>query len=935
MRTLARFEVTAADDSKHLVALQSRPRGLYVRDEGSGSLEKKGQSLVLQDKKKALPLKPGGGSVWVGYVLMPDMSWGRGHYEATVAALAPFTSNDSGRRTLSSANVTSIAYASRLPDFEHFDLLAVHAQSTTEKDHRLSNYDQETGRTEKDLIAYQELLATHGQGFKDGLAFGDVRKVFYHLGYVMHMVQDLVVHQGMSNPEHCLHDWKGPSPDKIRVRYDLACLVARDTFELHFRQALDISHYRDDILASLEEDFSRILSRLSGTTTLRRAAEYAKDPLNKKYLGRPEYCSRWFRWNDERSEMQAARTKANEIIAKALSTKVSTTKASAFMPIEKKPPSTTLSSHKPSSTDFPMYRGKRMSRKLPVVAQDPSVRVGDRILVEEVEVPAESLLPGPRGCRLQVVDYDSSRDVLLAPSKTIQDYEVVAKWSSTELLENASFHGQNLYALVAKTLARFEKALGRRVSWGTNNSHHLYLVPHAFCDANAFYAPEENSLLFGYFKGRTGKPVFTCLSHDIVVHETTHALLDGIRRGYTEPSSADQAAFHEGLADVVALLSVFSMPRIVEMLIDKQAREETRRNKNRKRKQRIFRPGMVHQRFLEPSVLRESMLAGLAEEMGEEISAVRGSALRRSVELEPNAKYYQTDEEFKEPHRRGEILVAAMLNAFIEVWCSRTQEVGVIEDGYKSRRLVVEEGAEAADYLLTMAIRAIDYMPPIHATFPDYLRAMVTADTELRPNEGKYGFRRCLIKSFGDYGIGPSQEELDLNDGLWQGAPSYLDYEQIHFESIQTDPTEVYRFIWENRLALRVSSDAHGEVTSVRPCNRVAPDGFQLRETVAEFVQTLVTTAKELDSYGVICPKGLAPDAEVKLRGGGTLIFDEFGRLKFYVHNSLINPRRQTARVKHLWESGYFGHGLSKKHLFAARNRQRVTGSPKRQEQEW
>src|SRR5215471_6088434 len=58
---------------------------------------------------------------------------------------------------------------------------------------------------------------------------------------------------------------------------------------------------------------------------------------------------------------------------------------------------------------------------------------------------------------------------------------------------------------------------------------------------------------FGYFMGSDGKLVFTCLSHDVVAHETTHALLDGLRKRYMERSTPDQAAFHEGFADVVAV----------------------------------------------------------------------------------------------------------------------------------------------------------------------------------------------------------------------------------------------------------------------------------------------------------------------------------------------------------------------------------------------
>jgi len=52
--------------------------------------------------------------------------------------------------------------------------------------------------------------------------------------------------------------------------------------------------------------------------------------------------------------------------------------------------------------------------------------------------------------------------------------------------------------------------------------------------------------------------VFTCLSHDIIAHEVTHAIIDGIRTYFTEPTNPDVLAFHEAFADLAALFSHFS-----------------------------------------------------------------------------------------------------------------------------------------------------------------------------------------------------------------------------------------------------------------------------------------------------------------------------------------------------------------------------------------
>jgi hypothetical protein len=541
-------------------------------------------------------------------------------------------------------------------------------------------------------------------------------------------------------------------------------------------------------------------------------------------------------------------------------------------------------------------RGTRHSlpntRKLTIIAQDPSVRIGQNILTTQIEIPAEDLLPGPRGYRVSVIDYDTAANALYEPAtfrplREGQYEDPFAGKSDAQLLKDPRFHAQNTYAIVMRTLTRFEFALGRRVPWGSDG-HQLHVAPHAFSEANAYYSREDRGLFFGYFYGASEKPVYTCLSHDIVAHETAHAILDGLRARYMEPSSPDQAAFHEGFSDVVALLSVFSLKEIVAALLDKS----------------LGRSRLISERQLTRDRLKQSVLFGLADEMGSELSAVRGEALRRSVMLEPG-KDYMTSPDFDEEHERGELLVAAILNAFLDIWLERLAKIGSIGRGQKDRSLVVDEGARVADHLLTIAIRAIDYCPPTDITFADYLSALLTIDREVVPDDAKYGYRKAILANFGAFGIGPARQAD--KDGTWKRCDGDFVYSRTRFDSMLRDKEEVFRFIWENQKELQVHKDGYVEVLSVRPSYRIGPDGFILRETVAEYVQILTLYARELPGVLKIKPPaGIGDWRRVRLFGGGALVFDEYGQLKYQIANRLEDVERQTRRLNYLFESGFF-----------------------------
>ncbi|NND74084.1 MAG: hypothetical protein HKN44_03670 [Ilumatobacter sp.] len=533
--------------------------------------------------------------------------------------------------------------------------------------------------------------------------------------------------------------------------------------------------------------------------------------------------------------------------------------------------------------------------EMKIVAQDPSVTVDGRPLMATVRVPIDRLDRGPRGHRLRVIDYDSSSSTFAEPADIDCPDERFPGWgyrdpfsrrklSEADLLRDdpgRRIRCQNVYAIAARTLAEFEIALGRRLPWGFG-THELYLVPHAFAEANAYYSRDDKALFFGYIDSADGR-VYTSLSHDIVAHETAHAILDGLRPDFMKPGLPDQRGFHEAFADIVALLSVFSIKEVVEELIGTA-------DKN----------GRIPTSLVSKEAFESNPLFKLASQLGNLFSDERGNGLRRSVVLEPGSAW-RKDPAFELPHRRGEVLVAAVMRALLDIWLERLTPLARGRDIDRER--AAEEGAKAAKHLLTMSIRAIDYTPPAEFEFEDFIAALLRSDREVAPHD-TYGYRDILATSFAEFGIRPpAYDTLDL-------AIDKPIYPGVNFEALRSMTDEMYRFVWANARLLKVDTDNYLNVNDVRPSIRIGPDGLLVSEAVATYSQVMEATAGEVqalsDAQGrrIALPRGMDLDTPISIRGGGTLIFDQFGNLKYHCSKPLFDWRRQKKRLDHLYTCG-------------------------------
>lgn len=470
-------------------------------------------------------------------------------------------------------------------------------------------------------------------------------------------------------------------------------------------------------------------------------------------------------------------------------------------------------------------------RPLKIFAGDPQFlnQEGNR---ETVAVDFEPLAPGPIGERVAVIDYDGGNRKYY-DAVDLEQSAILMRGGVDHSEADPRFHQQMVYAVAMRTIQHFDRALGRRIQlWRSRSQPRLRLMPHALNGANAYYDPELHAVLFGYFRADPDDPgrnlpsqiIFTCLSHDIIAHEVTHALIHRLRPRFLEATNVDILAFHEGFSDMVALFQHFTHRRGLRARI-REARGD---------------------------LAAPSALADIATQFGEATRA--GGALRSGLR-QPDAKL---SARVIEPHARGGILLAAVFDAFKAAYASEaaplmrlaTGGTGILPAGDLHPELVdelVKVAVRLADATLTMIIRAFDYMPPMDMTFGDFLRALVTADMNIAPEDG-HGLRAALIEAFRARAIYPA--------GVLSLAEESLAWPAADFEErLELTPATLEWFNYESaRRSLRTHHD--------RSRSRKGDRDARYRKLQVKAARTFHAFAvKNLERLG------LRPDLAVSVRG--------------------------------------------------------------------
>lgn len=546
----------------------------------------------------------------------------------------------------------------------------------------------------------------------------------------------------------------------------------------------------------------------------------------------------------------------------------------------------------------PLYRPLR------IYTVDPTVPRLEGATVT-VNVPFEPLSPGPVGALL-VVDTTDGETGAQYREADLEDHHVLMTSGYDPSPSDPRFHQQMVYAVCSNVYSTFKTALGRNPGWGFGNEKtpaKLVLRPHYKEEENAYY---ENSsalggeLRFGYFSANLGPTdrtmpggfVFSCLSHDIIVHEVTHALLDGLRAHFMLPTNSDVIAFHEAFADLVAIFQHFSYADVVLTAI----------------------------RRCKGSLQHADLLTQLAGQFGH--TTGQNGPLRAAIEKDlGNPLRYDQD---KEAHELGSVLVSAVFDAFVKIYQRKTERFvrlatggsGVLPAGelpHDLQVLLADRASKLASQFLSICIRAIDYCPPVGMTFGDYLRAMITADYDVVPDD-RWDYRGALIDSFWRRNIYPrsarhlSEDSLiwrsprmtlppepELNFGRlrFRGDPGHAaDAKELHRQACTlgryvTHPGRLAEFglVANDDRRLEGDSVSLPTVESIRSARRSGPNGQIVFDLVAEITQARHVRASSLGPA-------------FSYHGGATVILAPTGDIRYVVLKSVLGEGRLERRRK-------------------------------------
>lgn len=462
--------------------------------------------------------------------------------------------------------------------------------------------------------------------------------------------------------------------------------------------------------------------------------------------------------------------------------------------------------------------------RIPIIVQDPN-RTPTPVTVT-VRGP---LLAGPIGERMAVFDYHVNRDVVFPPATPRKD----GSFPEYEL-DDMRFHQLNTYAIAARATEMVELELGRPLRWGFDGSR-LLVIPHAGILENAYYSAESHSLQFYSFMrggGRTRRAYHTALAHDIVAHETGHAILDAVRPRYYEPLDPETSALHEAIGDLTAVFAALSHQGV--------------------------------RRRVAGSLDRLNLLSEIAEGF-EESGASGWGSIRSLVGATPSDW-----KDAVEPHDLSLKLSSTIYLALRRVHRALMGRGESRANALRTARTVVQR----------MVVRALDFLPPSDCTLSEYAEAILAADRSVHATD-EQGFRRIFHGVLARRGL-VSERDTEIDPSPWREYPPSWPRPSVR---------DAYLFLHANRrrLALFPHADQRDFVIRDVQLKRMpaSPGDVSQIAIVYEYPVDVKLGRAEAEVFG---------NRWITIRGGGTLVFDALGRLLYEARKPVTRPRVDAAK---------------------------------------
>jgi hypothetical protein len=548
---------------------------------------------------------------------------------------------------------------------------------------------------------------------------------------------------------------------------------------------------------------------------------------------------------------------------------------------------------------------------LPVLVQDPSV-AGEVSRVMSIIHPVVAKDPlgfteGPTCRRVAIVDLDFHTGRFGTPARfslgmksvyrDVAGYQVriptrkgvrAAPWSRTDrpvrlsqlssTRYNDAFLKVSVFGIVLRTIALVQDpvALGREIRWAFPGEQ-LLVVPRAGALDNAFYHRDSRSLQFYYgsLAGKRGRAVFSALSQDIVAHETTHAIVDGIAPDLYNAVSPESLAIHEGLADFTAALVSMRNRELLDQAQDAQALE----------------------------IQGSSRFTRIAEEFGRWRGY--GDALRdvcNNKTLDPDEPDPARRVDASSPHSVSEVLSGMLFDVF-------RNEFSVLPTIPALSEWLHEQGEResmrwrtgyAVSRLLSLIYKGLDWLPPGEASFGELVRAMVTADEIYLPREQTA--RGMLLREARRRHVLPDQTDARIEatagrhgnmfELLRLSAQSRRDFVERHREALRIGP----------RTPVQVRCRLRDVYEPLLTPKRQQGESFSLRPVLSR--RDRLGRAKHLVvKLGWWCKEpndiGAAWGRARRYKAGATVVFDRDGQVRAVLRAG-ADPRQTEQRSDHL-----------------------------------